>query len=186
MNYRLIPNIITVFRLFLVIPISILLLSEHYRLAFTLFIVAGLSDGIDGFLARHYQWMTRFGAITDPLADKILILVTYACLTWHGKIPVWLFTIVLFRDIWIIAGAVAYRSFIGELQFKPLWISKINTVLQIVFVVIILFEAAFVAVPTLLVQILTYLVLLTTLASLVDYTWVWGRRALKNARLRSL
>lgn len=182
---RHLPNIITIIRFLLLIPIVVTLLEERYQSAFTFFLLAGISDGLDGFLARTFHWTSKFGAMADPMADKLLMLISYSCLAWLGHIPVWLFVIVIGRDVWIAMGAIAYRIFISEFEFKPTRISKINTFFQILLIIWILFKAAFIQLPIVLTETLIYIVLITTLTSLVDYTWDWGRSALQNLRLRS-
>lgn len=183
---RNIPNIITVLRLLLLIPIAYTLLEAKYRWAFGFFFLAGISDGLDGFLARYFQWTSKFGAFADPLADKLLMLVTFSCLAWMGRIPMWLFIIVIGRDLWIMAGATFYRVVISNFEFKPTLISKFNTFFQIVLVVAMLFDAAFMKLPGIVTQTLIYIVLITTISSLIDYTWGWGRRALINLGLHCL
>lgn len=181
MKRQSIPNIITIIRFILIIPIVFTLLAKKYAIALTLFVIAGVSDGIDGFLARRYHWTSQFGAIADPLADKLLMLATYACLTWLNKIPVWLFLIVTGRDLWLMAGVLAYRYFIATLSFKPSRISKINTFCQLLLVIVILFSEVIMKLPSAFIQIIIYAVLITTVSSLVDYTWVWCKRALARS-----
>ena len=101
-----IPNLITVMRIVLVVPVSWSLLRQEFGLALALFFVAGVSDGLDGFLAKHYGWSSRLGALLDPLADKALLVACYASLAWIGLLPVWLLVLVVARDVVIVAGAV--------------------------------------------------------------------------------
>jgi cardiolipin synthase len=174
---RYIPNIITVLRLLLIIPIAYTLLTEHYRYALGFFMLAGLSDGVDGYLARHFAWLSTFGAVADPLADKFLMVVTYFCLAWINAIPAWLFIVVMFRDVWLMLGVVLFHYYIESPAFKPSLVSKINTCLQLLLVVVILFTKAWGVLPHSVIMAFTYLVLVTTLLSFLDYTWVWGKRA---------
>jgi cardiolipin synthase len=106
MRARDIPNLITVGRILLVAPTTWALLQQHYRLALVLFLVAGISDGVDGFLAKHYNWSSRLGALLDPVADKALLVCSYAALTWTGLLPLWLFVLVILRDTVIVGGAM--------------------------------------------------------------------------------
>lgn len=186
MKRQSIPNIITSIRFFLIVPIVITLLAKKYELAFVFFAIAGLSDGLDGFLARRYHWTSQFGAIVDPVADKLLMLATYACLTWLDKIPLWLFLIVIGRDLWLMLGVLAYRYFIATLTFKPSRISKINTCCQLLLVIVILLDEVVLKLPAFFIETIIYIVLITTVSSLVDYTWVWGKRAFESSRFRSL
>jgi cardiolipin synthase (CMP-forming) len=176
-----IPNIITFIRLILIIPVVYTLLTEQYRIAFFVFMLASLSDGLDGFLARYFNWTSRFGAIADPLADKLLMTITYFSLAYLGLVPYWLVALVIGRDIIIIMGAIAYSSLVGMPDFSATLISKINTVLQLLLVVVLLFVKAFPTFMTVLmfsgIMILVYLVAATTLISLIDYCVSWGYRA---------
>src|SRR3989442_15920185 len=99
MKLRTIPNIITTLRLILIAPFAYYLLHAQYTPAFYLFIAAGISDGADGFLARTFNWQSKFGAFADPLADKLLITSSYLLLGYLGKIPLWFMSLVLLRDI---------------------------------------------------------------------------------------
>lgn len=182
MKLKYIPNLITGARFILLIPLLQTLASEQYEIAFYLLIVAGLSDGLDGLLARHYQWTSPLGAFMDPLADKLLIFVTYTCLAWLGHIPIWLLVVVIARDIIIISGVLAYRLLVGEPEFNANFLSKVNTTLQILLVMVILYNLAFQEVAKSWIQVLIYIVLVTTLISLVEYVWIWGWRAAKKIR----
>src|SRR3954464_5920216 len=106
---RQIPNVITVVRVLLVIPITWCLFEAQYLQALVLMAVAGASDAIDGWLARRFDWITRFGAALDPMADKILVGVLFVALTVQGKLPLWVAGIAIARDLVIVAGAVTYR-----------------------------------------------------------------------------
>jgi cardiolipin synthase len=185
MKLKYIPNIISIIRLILIIPIVLNLLDGHYQLAFLYFVIAGISDGVDGFLARKFAWSSRIGAIIDPCADKLLILSSYICLTWLQLIPMWLFIAVMARDIWIVLGAIAYHFFIGPYDFGASYISKANTFLQVVLIALLLFNLAFTKLPHTLFTVLFFIVLVTTVASFIDYTWYWGRRALLSCRTES-
>ena len=90
-----IPNLITVVRILLVVPVAWALLQQQYVIALVLFFVAGVSDGLDGFLAKQFNWTSRLGAILDPLADKALLVTCYAALAWVGLLPVWLLVLVV-------------------------------------------------------------------------------------------
>lgn len=182
MNLHHVPNIITGLRVLLVVPLVWSLLAAHYQWAFYLFLIAGCSDGLDGFLARYYGWTSRLGAMLDPLADKILLMSSFVVLAWLEQLPFWLVMIILARDLWIMSGATAYHLLIGEPRFAPQWISKLNTVLQIVLIIFILLNLGFWKIPEMIMNSMIFLVLLTTLMSFVEYTWVWSRRAWLSKR----
>ncbi len=177
MNRKNIPNLITIFRFILIIPIIGCLLSKQYEEAFYLFLLAGISDGMDGFLARKFKWMSRMGAIMDPLADKALMVLSYLALGYSGNLPWWLVATVIGRDAIIILGAVIYRKIIEEPEYYSTFISKLNTLLQLSLVVFVLFDEVYKVIPPQYLTILMYVVASTTVSSLLDYIWLWGRRA---------
>lgn len=180
MNAAYIPNLITVLRLLLVTPIVVGLLTHHYPLAFWLFMVAGLTDAIDGYLARRFQWISRFGAMVDPLADKLLMVATFLTLGYLGILPLWLLTMVILRELVIVIGAVLYHLLIGEYDFIPTRISKVNTCLQIVLIIGFMFNLSYNIIPGTVMKILMGLVFITSFLSLTDYMWVWGQRAWRH------
>jgi len=176
------PNLISVARMLLVIPVVWALLNQEYSLALVLFAVAGISDAVDGFLAKHYSWQSRLGSILDPLADKLLLVSSYLALAWVGLIPVWLVAAVLLRDLLIVAGAVLLHFWMGRYEMSPSLVSKLNTVFQIVLVLaVVLYHGAYAFNPW-IVQMLIYIVLATTLVSGLNYVWVWGGRALSTRK----
>jgi len=177
MQARDIPNLITVGRILLVAPTTWALLQQDYRLALVLFLVAGVSDGVDGFLAKQYAWTSRLGALLDPLADKALLVCSYAALTWTGLLPLWLFALVILRDVVIVGGALVYHFRVARLEAAPTPISKLNTVLQITLVLVVILETASLWVQPGWSGPLVYAVAVTTLWSGVDYVVRWSRRA---------
>ncbi len=174
---RDIPNILTILRFFLTIPIAYLLLEQRYTEAMVLFFVAGLSDGLDGYLAKRFDWSSRLGSILDPLADKTLLVVTYICLGLVDIIPMWLVLLVLGRDVVIVAGGLAYYLLIGSYRMEPSWVSKTNTTLQIVLALALVFSLGVYELPPVLLLTLVYGVCVTTVLSGLDYVWTWGRKA---------
>ena len=181
MKPRNLPNIISVFRILLVPPVVWYLLQGRYDIALGLFLLAGFSDGLDGYLARHYHWTSRLGAILDPLADKLLMFASYLTLGWLQDLPVWLVAAVILRDVIIIGGSLLYRWLIGRVEFQPLWISKLNTVCQILLVALTLLILAGVPVLQPVQTVLVWVVLATTVSSGIAYVWVWSRRAMNPA-----
>ena len=168
------PNLITVSRIALA-PVLILLLKEqNYAASLGVFIIAGISDGLDGFIAKRFHLTSRLGSILDPLADKTLLVSSYVMLTFLNQLPFWLMLTVAFRDLLIISGYLVYTSMVGPVQMRPSWLSKFNTLMQILLVIVILAQQALALVYTPLVNILIYAVLFTTCASGVHYIWVWG------------
>lgn len=170
---RQLPNLLTLLRLLMALPIGWLLLEQQYAQALIWFALAGVSDGLDGFLARRFGWVSRFGSIIDPLADKLLLVTSYVCLSIVGDLPLWLTAVVLGRDLLLVSGAMVYRQMIGPFKVRPSFLGKLSTLLQIVLVLTLLLELsiqpAFVEVH----ELLKWLVLVVTLASGADYCRVW-------------
>jgi cardiolipin synthase len=126
-----IPNIITIARILLV-PLTVwLIVTGHFGVAFFVFVAAGVSDAIDGFIAKRYGLTSELGAYLDPLADKLLLVSIYVSLGVFLALPVWLVITVVSRDI-LIVGAVLLSWLMNKpVQMRPLWISKFNTTAQI-------------------------------------------------------
>lgn len=167
------PNIITLFRIALV-PVLILLLKGHeYTASLLVFAIAGLSDGLDGYIAKRFKCVSHLGAVLDPIADKLLLVSAYVMLTIIGHIPFWLMLVVAFRDVLIVGGYLIYVGLLGAVEMRPSYLSKFNTVAQIGLVVSVLAHQAFGWPAQLVVQGLIYVVLVTTVISGAHYLWVW-------------
>ena len=176
MKKRDIPNAISIIRIILVIPIAFCLWSQNYITALLLFLVGGLSDGLDGFLARRYHWETKLGVILDPMGDKLMMLTAYLLLGWYQLLPWWLVALVIGRDLIIVIGTLLYRRIIGEAKLKPLFISKLNTAVQIILVLIVMLSQV-INIPSLVIDSLIWLVAVTTVLSGYAYINEWGRRS---------
>ncbi len=135
---RYLPNVLSILRMLLVVPTSLFLWHGEIALALGLMAVAGISDGVDGALARHYNWQTHLGSILDPLADKILVAATFIVFTFQGYIPLWLAVLTIGRDLIILFGGTLYRIFFGPFEIKPSLISKANTAMQVVTLILIM------------------------------------------------
>lgn len=177
MNASHIPNTISYARVTLVVPILWLLYTSHFGWTLIVCGVAGLSDGLDGYLAKRYGWHSEHGALLDPLADKILLVAVFFALTHLNLIPLWLTVIVISRDVIIVSGAFAFNHFIGKVQGRPTMVSKLNTAFQLLYVLAVIGSAGYSwpAQPTL--TILGGAVFVTTIVSGLDYVLAWGRRA---------
>ena len=171
------PNLISLLRLCLV-PLAIwLMLADHYLGAFWVFIAAGVSDAIDGFVAKHFNVRTTLGGYLDPLADKALLTSVYVTLGYEDHIEDWLVILIVFRDELIIGGAILYQTLTQSLTMQPLWISKINTVAQIMLAALLLGLLGYeIANDFGLVQALTWFVAASTVASGFAYLFIWGAR----------
>lgn len=181
MNLRQLPNTISVFRILLVLPITYLLLKQQYQQALVLFLIAGISDGVDGFLAKHYGWQTWLGGVLDPLADKFLLVSSFIALAWVGRLPWWLVSLVLLRDIIIIAGATLYYFRVDRIEAQPTFLSKFNTVSQIGLVLLVIL-GEMLPLPAWPLTLMILFVALTTISSGVDYVVAWSRKAREHAR----
>ena len=177
MKPRDIPNLITAFRFLLVLPVVLLILDGRFGAALIVFGIAGFSDALDGYLAKHYNWTSRMGALMDPLADKLLLVSCYVTLGWLGWIPLWLVVLVILRDLVIVTGAIVYHVRIERLEAEPRVLSKLNTFTQILLVLSVMFNLGVAELPALWMDVLLYSTLATTIWSGLDYVWIWGRRA---------
>lgn len=174
---RDLPNIISFLRLLAVIPVVFLLLEREFGWALLLFAAAGLSDGLDGFLAKHYGWQSRLGGILDPLADKALLVASFLVLGAMSLIPVWLVVAVVFRDLLIVGGAILYNYRVEEVEAAPTMVSKLNTLLQILLVVLVITDAGPVPLPHGVIEGLVWACLATVVVSGTQYVWIWSRKA---------
>lgn len=174
---RHLPNIICVLRIILVWPIAVALAQREYLLALALFMVAGASDGVDGFLAKRFNWTSELGKFLDPLADKLLLVTVFVEAAWMGLTPWWLTAAVVARDVLILLGAVTYRLWVGPLQGRPTISSKINTAMQLLYPVVMLVNAAINFPPPEVLEALAVLVLITTVFSGLNYVVEFTRRA---------
>lgn len=180
MTRRDIPNLISGFRLLLVPPVVVLILADHHQPALVLFFIAGLSDAVDGFLAKRFDWTSELGGFLDPLADKLLMVGAVLALTAKGQLPIWLAIVIVLRDIVIIGGALCYGLLIGRFKAEPTLISKLNTGTLILLVLAVIAVHAFSWDIEL--QPLFLLSAVTALVSGGDYVITWGRRARAEIR----
>jgi cardiolipin synthase len=167
------PNLITIGRILLV-PVVVWAIGSHQmQIAFLIFLIAGVSDAVDGFLAKRLGMTSDLGAHLDPLADKVLIVSIYVALGITADVPRWIVILVVSRDI-LIVGGVMLAWFLGKpMRVKPVLVSKLNTVAQIVFACLVLGSLAF----GLAFELAEYVVMLTvaalTLASVGFYVREW-------------
>jgi cardiolipin synthase len=174
-----IPNTLTLLRIALVPFIALRLLEGAYGTACVLFIISGLTDWADGMIARHWNQRTRFGAIADPLADKLTMLTVTLLLTFQHALPWWFTLAVILRDVLIVAGALAFHFLIGQLIMAPSRISKLNTALAFFLLVTVLaIEAGFLPDGPWR-EALLFATLATTVFSGGRYVYDWGRKAIE-------
>jgi cardiolipin synthase len=149
-----IPNVLTVIRMVLVPVFVIALYYQRFILALTIFLCAGITDGLDGMLARRFNQKSQLGTILDPIADKLLLVTSFITLSLpaiinrasipapqgnlHLPVPFWVTTAVISRDVFIIVGAAAINVVTGFSNFSPSWLGKANTVVQIIAILVVL------------------------------------------------
>lgn len=185
MKARHLPNIITSLRLVLIAPFLHALFNDNYQIAFYLFIIAGLSDGIDGWLARSFHWQSHLGGLLDPLADKLFVACSYFSLAYLNQLPWWLVILVFSRDVVISIGVLLWQKLFGHIEFKPTYLSKFNTVIQGLVVLMVLYQLSFMPIPSWLVSLMLVIITTTTSASFIQYVWVWGRKAYHRLKQRT-
>lgn len=169
-----VPNLITLSRIALVPVLILVLKDQDYLAALIVFLAAGISDALDGFVAKRFGYTSHLGAVLDPVADKTLLVAAYVMLTILGQLPFWLMLTVAFRDLLIIGGYLVYTSLHGAVQMQPTYLSKINTFVQIALVGLILVHEALRWELPVVIDVMTWLVLVTTVTSGVHYVWLWG------------
>ncbi len=170
------PNVITLLRL-LAVPLMVwLVLSERMTAAFWVFVAAGISDGIDGYIAKRFGSVTKLGSYLDPLADKALLVTIFVTLGYIGEVATWLVILIVFRDTLIIGGALLAHTLDLRVKVQPLPISKFNTVAQIVLAAFLLARPGIGLEIRGLIPVLVYLVAATTVVSGIFYLvrWITG------------
>jgi len=171
-----IPNLLTVLRI-VATPVLIMLLKyEMFPAALLLFVLAGISDGLDGYIAKRFRYQTRLGAILDPVADKVLLVSCFVVLTVMHHIPFWLLVVVVFRDIVIVGGYLLLVILEGGVKMSPSRISKLNTVFQICLIAAVLIKLAVGDQFPFVIPGLIALVTITSVMSGAHYVWVWAFR----------
>jgi cardiolipin synthase (CMP-forming) len=170
-----IPNLITLGRILLVPVVVWAIMTGEMRIAFLLFLAAGISDAVDGFLAKRFHMKSELGAYLDPLADKALIVSIYVSLGIAGTLPIFLVILVVSRDIMIISAFMLSWLVGKPMPIRPLLVSKANTVAQIVLAALVLAEQAFGFDAALGSKLIMALVAILTLLSIAFYLAEWVR-----------
>jgi cardiolipin synthase len=170
-----IPNMITLTRL-MSVPLMIwLIVSERFGVAFSVFVGAGVSDALDGFIAKRFNCQTRLGALLDPAADKALLSSVYVALGIAELLPNWLVILVVFRDVTIIGGFILLQTIAAPRKFDPLYISKVNTLAQIALVGYVLGRLGAGFADGMLTNVLVAITAVTTVLSGLSYLVRWAR-----------
>jgi cardiolipin synthase len=185
MTLRHLPNLLCVLRMLLVYPVARWILQDRYPEVMSLFALAAFTDALDGFLAKRYGWTTELGKALDPLADKLLLVTVFVCLSINGDVPWALTSLVVARDLVILFGGITYKLLFGPVHGNPTIASKANTLVQILFCLAVVSTAAYAWPPAWCVTALGALAFLTTSVSGVDYVLIYLRRAVAVSRDRA-
>jgi cardiolipin synthase len=170
-----IPNLISLARILLVPVIVWAIASNEMLVAFSLFVVAGLSDLVDGFLAKQFRMATELGAYLDPLADKAMLVSIYVTLGIVEAVPRWLVILVVSRDIMIVTAVILSWLVDKPVKLKPLAVSKLNTLAQVLLAAFVLAQLGIGLRLELAIQVLTAMVAALTLLSIAFYLAAWVR-----------
>jgi cardiolipin synthase len=169
------PNLITIGRLFLVPLVIVMIINERWQAAFVIFVAAGISDAIDGFIAKRFDMTSELGAYLDPVADKALIVSIYITLAMGGTIPSWLAILVVSRDVMIVSAVILSWVMAKPVPIAPLVVSKLNTAAQLAFAALVLGSRAFGVDPGQIVAVGQLVVAILTLGSMTAYLAFWLR-----------
>lgn len=180
MSIHSLPNLLSILRIILTVPVVLSLLNHEFSWAVVLFFIAGVTDGLDGWIAKRYSCQTRLGSILDPVADKLLLVSSFITLYIIGLLPLWLLALIFFRDLVIVSGTVG--SFMGDgepenVLLSPSKLSKINTVLQIALILFLVTTGLYPA-PFEWHIIFFIIVATSTVLSGADYIWIWTEKAI--------
>ena len=184
LSFSSLPNALSILRIILTVPIVMTLLNHNYSLALVLFFVAGVTDALDGWIAKRFSCQSRLGSILDPMADKLLLVSSFITLYMIGLLPLWLLMLVFLRDVMIVAGTVGY--FLGtdasqDSLLTPSNLSKFNTALQIALVLFLVSSQVYVFMAT-WTYMLFVVVATSTVLSGADYMWIWIKQVILQER----
>jgi len=178
---RHLPNLICLIRLALVWPVAFALAVGNDLLALALFMVAAASDGLDGYLAKRFNWTSELGKFLDPMADKLLLMTVFIESAWLNIVPWWITAAAVARDVLIGLGALVFRMWIGPLHGRPTRISKINTAAQLLYLTGVMSSAASGFPPHEILDALAWVTLVTIILSGYHYVATFTRRAWVSA-----
>ncbi len=170
-----IPNFITIARLIGVPLIVWLMIADRYLAAMLLFVLAGISDAADGFIAKRFKASSELGAYLDPVADKALLVSVFVTLGFKGELPAWLIVLVVSRDLFIIGAMLLAYVLSNPMAVHPLWVSKVNTVAQIVLIALVLGDRSGVTAFGPLVGVVVMATAILTVMSAAAYLVEWVR-----------
>ena len=174
---RYLPNLICLGRIALIWPILAALAVQAYGTAAVCFAIAGVSDLLDGGLAKRFGWTSELGKWLDPIADKCLLVTVFVVAAWAGLVPRWLTAVVVARDVMIALGALTYLAWLGPIEGRPTLASKLNTLVQLAYLLGVLMFKAIGFPPVELLLIGTWITLATSVLSGLGYVVEYSRRA---------
>ena len=177
MSLKFVPNVISGVRMLLVLPLVWFIIAGRYSEALVVLVLAGFSDGLDGYLAKRFGWQTRLGGLLDPAADKLLLASSFVALSYVGLVPVTLTIVVIARDVIIVTGAICYQVLIAPVKGEPALVSKLNTACQLSMVLFALTNAVFAWPPPMALVLLGAAVVFTSIVSGLTYVLRWSARA---------
>jgi len=175
---RHIPNLICLLRIALILPLVLAMREGQQERIIVLFSIAAVSDGLDGYLAKRFGWTSDLGRVLDPVADKLLLVTVFITASWLDIAPWWLTAVAVTRDLVIGFGAIIYRLWLGPLNGRPTVISKVNTTLQLGYLLAVVVASATGFPPREVLDALAAVLLVTIVASGTDYVLRFLRRAL--------
>lgn len=184
LQWRWLPNTLTIARMLLVPVLVVLLILGDYLSALIVALIAGVSDWLDGALARRFNWQSEFGGFLDPVADKLLMVAAYLTLGWLDQLPIWLVVLVVVRDVVIVCGGLYYHYRIERFKGEPTQLSKFNTFCQLLLMWVVLVALAGFNVPVPLLLGLIWLVGALAVATMLHYIVLWSIRAARIVRQR--
>ncbi len=185
MKLRDLPNLICIARILLIFPVIGLLVQAQFGWALVIFSIAAISDGVDGFLAKRFGWISPLGSLLDPLADKLLLMSVYITCGILALIPNWLVALVVLRDVIIAGGALIYHYRVEPLVGQPLFSSKVNTVLQFILIIAVVVNVSFLPLSEVFIAFLIGGVLAATVWSGSKYVVLWFSRSRYRTALKS-
>lgn len=174
---RHIPNILCLVRIVLIVPLISAMLDGRQALILVLFGIAAVSDALDGFLAKRFGWTSDLGRFLDPFADKLLLVSVFITAAWLDIAPWWVAAVAIARDITIGLGALIFRLWFGPLNGRPTAISKVNTFMQMLYLLAVILASASGVPPRGVLNVLAGIVVFTTLISGIDYVGRFMQRA---------
>jgi cardiolipin synthase (CMP-forming) len=177
---RHIPNLLCLARIALIAPLVLAMLAGDEMRILLLFCLAAVSDGLDGYLAKRFNWTSELGRFLDPLADKLLLISVFLTAAWLDIAPWWVAALAIARDFVIGLGALIYRLWFGPLRGRPTVISKVNTGMQIAYLLALILASASGFPPREVLDALAVVLVVTTLASGIDYVARFVERAFER------